>query len=155
MQKLKLLLSITIFSGIFLSGCSWFGANCEPVREIPYSERVDRYGTPLWVNNPQNHPAVKGTDKPFAVGSAVKHVRGKSEQRLKATTLAIDMIARQMGVKVDNTVEREDISTDRGGSSNMRSYSVQTVEGKVVDIKIIEMWTDPRSKEIHVLAIGE
>jgi len=108
---------------------------------------------PIWIDKPYIHPKVQG--KIFAIGSAGENIRGEEAQRLKAISIAIDKIARQKGVKVNSTLSRVQSVKNSHQSSSIDSYSVQTVEGKVISTRIVDFWKDPISKKFYVLMVGE
>lgn len=82
------------------------------------------------------------------------HVNGANAQRSLAIKRAIDEIALQLGVKVNNVALIGTTSGPAGGSS-VESYSFQTVEGSVVKAVIKETWKDPKTEEIYIWMVTE
>ena len=103
-------------------------------------------GKPIWING-----YIETGDKIIGIGHAKQHVNGLTYQRELAISRAIDEIARQKGVKVENTLERMSVANGKTASTNMKSYSIQSVEGAKVNAKVVDLWTDTYTKDIHVL----
>lgn len=143
MKKILLTL-LTIFSIISISGCG--GTK-------PIFPPHDPHSKPFWVDNPQKHNDVK--DKTFGVGSAREHIKGVRHQRLLAISSAVNEVAQQKGVTVNSSLERMTTVSGNRANSSSQMYSKQTVDGKVVNAKIIEIWKDQVRNEIFVLMVSE
>ncbi|ACO03944.1 MAG TPA: hypothetical protein DEP48_09850 [Persephonella sp.] len=89
------------------------------------------------------------------VGYSAMHVRGFAYQRATAIARAIDEIARQMGVRVDSSVEHFLRGTRGGTVSGLQLYTVQTTSGRVIKAKIIDSYYDEGSREFFVLMCTE
>ncbi len=83
------------------------------------------------------------------------HVRGFAYQRATAVARAIDEIARQMGVRVDSSIEHFLKGTRGGTISGLQLYTVQTTSGIVIKAKIIDSYYDKRGREFFVLMCTE
>ncbi|WP_022850128.1 hypothetical protein [Limisalsivibrio acetivorans] len=104
---------------------------------------------PAWFYKPGNGYEYGG------VGIAGRHVRGLDAQRKLAISRAVESIASQMGVEVSGFVKTETTLENGTASSNMQSYTLQTVTGKNVKAVIKEFWEDPYSKELYVWMVVE
>ncbi|PIF03830.1 MAG: hypothetical protein CSA86_04820 [Arcobacter sp.] len=94
---------------------------------------------PKWLLDPyiQN-------DKVAAVGCAKRHFKGIEAQKNLAISRAVDRIAIQNRVIVENaTLRRKSISNGRRGTSSSSSSSLQTVDKVKVSTKIKDMYTKP------------
>ena len=98
---------------------------------------------PSWILNSGIPGKVAG------IGICGTHVNGENAQRSLAIKRAIDEIALQLGVKVNN-VALVGTKSGAGASSSVESYSFQTVEGQVVKAVIKETWKDPKTAEIYI-----
>jgi len=143
MKKILQLISL-LFLLIFTSAC---------VQGNKENIQVDPSLKPTWIDYPQNNPKVEG--KYFGVGSARTHIRGKRQQRLLAISSAINEIAQQKGVKVDNSLERIKTISGARSKSASKMYSKQTVNGKLIDAQIVEIWKDPSNNELYILMSSE
>jgi transketolase C-terminal domain/subunit len=94
------------------------------------------------------NPAVSG--KYSGVGICGVHINGPSAQRTLAIQRAIDQIAMQLGVKVNNVSMISTKGSSAGASTNVEHYSFQTVEGKVVTAELRKMWRKPGTGEIFI-----
>lgn len=103
---------------------------------------------PSWIHNSSVSGKVAG------IGICGMHVNGVNAQRSLAIKRAIDEIALQLGVKVNN-VALVGTKSGAGGGSSVESYSFQTVEGSVVKAVIKETWKDPKTEEIYVWMVTE
>ncbi len=106
--------------------------------------KKDTSSPPDWIYN----PAVDG--KIGGVGSAGLHIKGNDAQREMAISRAIDSIARQMGVKVQNTSVYAVSGSSAGTRSSMNGLSIHTVSGATVNAVIKEMWRDKKTGELFV-----
>lgn len=104
---------------------------------------------PSWIQNSSVSGKVAG------VGICGMHVNGVNAQRALAIKRAIDEIALQLGVKVNNVSLVGTQSGAGGGGSSVESYSFQTVEGQVVKAVLKETWKDPKTEEIYVWMVTE
>ncbi len=109
---------------------------------------VQPINKPSWIHNSSVSGKVAG------IGVCGMHVNGVNAQRSLAIKRAIDEIALQLGVKVNN-VALVGTKSGAGGGSSVESYSFQTVEGQVVKAVIKETWKDPKSEEIYVWMVTE
>ena len=83
-------------------------------------------------------------DNIAAVGCARTHFKGKEAQKDLAISRAIDRIATQNQVTVNNTTLREKSSSNgRKGTSNSQSTSLQSVDGVKVSTKTKAIYTKP------------
>ena len=105
--------------------------------------------TPSWVNNCSVSGKVAG------IGICGTHVDGENAQRTVAIKRAIDEIALQLGVKVNNVALIGTSASSNGSNSTIESYSFQTVEGKVVKATIKETWKNPETDEIYIWMVTE
>ena len=103
---------------------------------------------PSWIYNSNVSGKVAG------IGICGMHVNGANAQRSLAIKRAIDEIALQLGVKVNN-VALVGSKSGVGGGSSVESYSFQTVEGSVVKAVIKETWKDPKTEEIYIWMVTE
>jgi len=104
---------------------------------------------PSWIMNSSVSGKVTG------IGVCGMHVNGVNAQRSLAIKRAIDEIAMQLGVKVNNVALVGTKSGPGGGGGSVESYSFQTVEGQVVKAVIKETWKDPKTEEIYVWMVTE
>lgn len=110
---------------------------------------VKPIGKPSWIMNSSVSGKVAG------IGVCGMHVNGVNAQRSLAIKRAIDEIAMQLGVKVNNVALVGTKSGAGGGGGSVESYSFQTVEGQVVKAVIKETWKDPKTEEIYVWMVTE
>jgi hypothetical protein len=110
-------------------------------------------GKPAWISNPHKHPEVIG--KPYGFGEAGANVEGKKAQKISAFTDALDQIARQMGVKIESTTQKNSLVIDKFGTQTTTSESIQTVDGKVIHARTVETYYDRRADKFYVLMVGE
>lgn len=104
---------------------------------------------PSWIQNSSIEGKVAG------IGVCGMHVNGENAQRSLAIKRAIDEIALQLGVKVNNVSLVGTKAVAGSGGSSVESYSFQTVEGKVVRATIKETWKDPKTLELYVWMVAE
>lgn len=110
---------------------------------------VQPINKPSWILNSSVSGKVAG------IGICGMHVNGVNAQRSLAIKRAIDEIALQLGVKVNNVSLVGTKSNSGGVGSSVESYSFQTVEGQVVKAIIKEIWKDPKTEEIYVWMVTE
>lgn len=107
-------------------------------------------GRPEWYYNPSAGGKVGG------VGVSGIHVNGKTGQKQLAVERALSEIASQLGVKVASYSKVESNSSSAGGSSvKGESLSLFTVDGQTVNASIVEIWEDPRTKELYVWMVAK
>lgn len=105
-------------------------------------------GIPKWTMMPPDDGHIYG------VGSASYNYHGFPAQKQDAIAQAIDMIARQKGVKVDNSLERiKRIDSGTQTQASTIDYSFQTVEGTKVKAKIKDVYHDRYKDVFYVLMI--
>ncbi len=126
-MKKNLLVSITII--LFLVSCV----------SVPHVG-----GQPSWVNSPSVSGKVAG------IGICGTHVNGKNAQRNLSIKRAIDEIAAQLGVTVNNISLVGTVGTSSGVSTSVETYSLQSVDGRVVTAVIKETWQDPKTNELYI-----
>lgn len=110
---------------------------------------VTRSTRPGWIHNCSVSGKVAG------IGICGTHVNGHNAQRSLAIKRAIDEIALQLGVTVNNVALIGTKANSAGASTSVESYSFQTVEGKVVKAVIRETWKDPQTDEIYIWMVTE
>lgn len=110
---------------------------------------VSKSSRPGWVNNSSVSGKVAG------IGICGTHVNGPNAQRALAIKRAIDEIALQLGVTVNNFALIGTKANSAGSSTTVESYSFQTVDGNVVKAVIRETWRDPQSDEIYIWMVTE
>jgi hypothetical protein len=121
--------NIYILIGIlFFSGC----VNTQSINSKAISQNN---GEPKWLNNPQKEAG----DKITAVGCARIHYKGVSAQKKLAVSRAIDEIATQVEVTVDNVSLRNRTNN----SSSSSSSSLQSVNKVNLKTKIMAYYTKP------------
>ena len=99
---------------------------------------------PYWYWKPNVEEKIGG------VGIAGRHIRGLNEQRNLAIQRCIDIIARQVGVKVSNVSKTTLFGNQDSVKTMMECYSIQTVDGEIVKAIIKEFWEDPETNELYV-----
>lgn len=104
---------------------------------------------PGWIQNSGVSGKVSG------IGICGTHVNGPNAQRALAIKRAIDEIALQLGVKVNNVALIGTKASAAGASTTVESYSFQTVDGNVVKAVIRETWSDPQTDEIYIWMVTE
>jgi len=112
------------------------------VADVNYSARIQSE-RPDWIRN-QGMPAIEGYVT--SVGFA------RNRQKLKDTVLmATEDAVERMIADLSTTVNTREISaTGQGSSSFVQTKS----EGKISEFRIIEMWIEPNSRSVYILAIG-
>ncbi|MEA2019040.1 MAG: hypothetical protein U9N59_11385 [Campylobacterota bacterium] len=94
---------------------------------------------PKWISDPY-----VDNDKIAAVGCARTHFKGIEAQKNLAISRAIDRIATQNQVTVNNSTLREKSSSNgRKGSSSSQSTSLQSVDNVKVSTKTKAIYTKP------------
>jgi hypothetical protein len=134
MKPLHLLLTLALM--LVLSACS---SSPAPVTQD---------GPPKWTMLPPDDGHIYG------VGTAPYNYHGMAAQKQDAMAQAIDMIARQKGVTVDNSLERiKRIDNGIQTQGSMIDYSFQTVEGTKVNAKIKDVYHDRYKDIFYILMI--
>lgn len=131
-MKIFYLLMIVVIVTFFYCGCS-----SAPVKDV--NQR------PIFISN----PTASGQYKYGGVGIARRHVKGIREQRKMAIASAINEIAAQLGVEVENKLELVGSGTKDSYSIRMKESSTHTSKN-YVEAKVKEFWTDTYSGEIYV-----
>lgn len=108
-----------------------------------------RSGKPSWVTNPSVSGKVAG------IGICGTHVNGKNAQRNLAIKRAIDEIAAQLGVTVNNVSLIGTVGTSSGASTSVESYSLHSVDGKVVTAVIKGTWQEPQTDELYIWMVTQ
>lgn len=101
---------------------------------------------PAWIDNPRSVGDVVG------LGQAGFHFDGKAAQRELATSRALDEIARQMGVTVNNIMVINQQHTGMGNNTNVAQTSEQSVKGKVVNAVVHDEWQE--GDTLYVIMVG-
>ncbi len=92
--------------------------------------------------------------KACAIGSAPFSHHGLQHQKQVAMANAIDIIARQKGVTVQNSLERlKRVDEGQVTQSSSIGYSLQTVEGTTVNAKIKDVYHDKYYDIYYVLMV--
>jgi len=112
---------------LFFSGC----ANTSNIN----SKAISNNNEPAWLLNPQKEAG----DKLTAVGCAAIHYKGVTAQKKLAVSRAIDEIATQVRVKVDNVTLRRKTN----GYSSASSTSLQSVDKVNLKTKIMAYYKKP------------
>ena len=131
-MKKTIIFFITI---IFFSGCNL------PKQQT--TKNVSKQSTePSWLLDPYID-----NDKIAAVGCARTHFKGKEAQKDLAISRAIDRIAVQNRVTVNNaTLRNKSISNGRRGNSSSSSTSLQSVDNIKVSTKTKAIYTKPNGE---------
>ena len=107
---------------------------------------------PTWTEGLYESPAGKA----FGVGAARFNVRGHHAQKQEAMAQAIDIIARQKGVKVENSLERiKQVDSGQVSRASSIAYSFQSVNGTKVNAKIKDLYHDKYHDIYYVLMVEE
>ncbi len=77
------------------------------------------------------------------------HYRGKNAQRTLAISRGIDEIAMQKGIVVDTEITRNESVSNGIVQTSMDVYSKQYANNQKVTAKLMEIWEDPKTKEIY------
>ncbi|GAB1534608.1 hypothetical protein ADMFC3_02390 [Geovibrio sp. ADMFC3] len=105
---------------------------------------------PEWLWKPSDNGKIGG------VGIAKEHIHGIDAQRKLAVSRAIDSIAAQLGVQVQNVTVLESHANSSGaGTTTIDSYSIHTVQGSTVKASVREFWNDPQTNELYVWMVLE
>lgn len=104
------------------------------------------YGKPAWYWHPGDGELIGG------VGESGLHLDGPSAQRQLAVSRAMEDIARQKGITVQNIQEITQYANREMSSVNISAYSLQTVDGAYIVARIREVWQDPATGRIFVWA---
>jgi len=126
----------SFFLLIFLTGCGISNSSVSKEEGICYS-------TPEWINK-----TYVSKNKIYGVGVAGENINGFSAQRKSAISRAINEIASQLKVKVNNRFVS--ITDSRSGSA-AQSYTFQTVDNQIVHAKIIKSCKNPNNGMFYVL----
>lgn len=104
---------------------------------------------PQWINHPNL------LNQTGAVGSCKPHIKGTTYQRRLAISRALDELAQQSGVTIENIVIREERNTRSSTSTHTHVQSQQRSTGEIIKARIQEIWTDPKNQEIYVWLIAD
>ena len=127
-ERVNMKYKIAMLAGVlFFSGCVENGINLKVITGEKKSE------VPKWLDNPQSESGGKIT----AVGCAGHHFKGKAAQKKLAVSRAIDEIATQVKVTVNNVSLRKRTNN----SSSSSSTSLQSVDGVSVGTEIVDYYT--------------
>lgn len=129
---------ILILISLISIGCTF--------REVkaPKDEMIG--GRPSWFFSP-----TQGKYKYGGVGVAGRSTRGLSGQRQLAISRAVDELAIQIGVSVENVIE----TTQKQTSSTYQSYSIQSTTGEVFQAILMDIWIDERTRELFAWMVIE
>lgn len=144
MKKSFIKLMLALVLAFAFVGCATTGTTTKDVTVNGY-KLIN--GKPEWVYN----PGMGG--KTGGVGLAKIHVSGDEAQRNLALTRAIDMLARQKGVTVNNVLVVDSKVSDNSKNTKMQSTSLHSVDQVKVNAEIKEWWQDPIDGEIAVWVI--
>jgi hypothetical protein len=123
--------SLIVISTILFSGCTL------PVQNS--SKVVKQQQEPQWLLDPYTE-----NDKIAAVGCAKIHFKGVTAQKDLAISRAIDRIATQNKVTVENvTMRRKSSSNGSRGSSSSSSSSLHSVDKLSISTKTKAVYTKP------------
>lgn len=112
------------------------------------STQPTRQGPPKWIDVPPSDGKIYG------IGQASYNYYGVNAQKQEAMAQAIDMIARQKGVKVENSLERiKRVDKGQVSKSSSIGYSFQSVDGTTVNAKIQDAYHDKYRDVYHILMI--
>ena len=101
---------------------------------------------PAWIDNPNSVGGVVG------LGEAGIHFKGRAAQRELATRRALDAIATQMGVTVNNVMLMNQQHTNTSSNVNISSRSEHSIEGALVNAVIHGEWQE--GGVIYVLMVA-
>ena len=111
---------------------------------ISCNSAPNKSSEPSWLTNPFQANKIAG------IGICGTHIGGKNAQRNLAIERAIDEIAAQLGVTVNNVSLISTKGSSSGATTTVESYSLQTVNGKVVSAVIKGTWRDYQTNEIYI-----
>lgn len=103
---------------------------------------------PSWVMNPSGSGRVAG------VGSCRRHINGFSAQRMVAIRRGLDEIAMQKGMTISNVALVGIKGSQAGMTSQIESWSFQTVNNQKVTAAVRASWLDPVTEELFVWVIS-
>ncbi len=128
----KVILLATI---IFFSGCA--------MSDLQMGKSATKQnGEPEWLLDPYYQ-----NDKIAAVGCAKTHFKGESAQKKLAISRAIDAIATQNKVTVNNaTLRNKSSSNGQRGNSSSQSTSLQSVDNVKISTKTKAIYTKPNGE---------
>lgn len=101
---------------------------------------------PAWIDNPSTVGEVVG------LGYAGYHFSGRAAQRELATRRALDDIALQMGVTINNITVINQSLTEAGSSTRMSGVSEQSVQNRMVNAVVHDEWREGDSLYILMVA---
>lgn len=104
---------------------------------------------PAWINK----PSLEG--KKGAVGSSRPQFKGKTVQRRVAISRALDELAQQSGVKVENIIMRNETNSLSSASSSTQVHSIQESAGVTINAHIQEVWTNPATQEMFIWLLAD
>ncbi len=115
LKKSLLVVSVMLFTG------------CTMINNTTVTKEVE----PKWLIDPYYK-----NDKVAAVGCAKIHFKGEEAQKDLAISRAIDRIATQHKVTVDNVTLRRKSVSNMGNSSSANSSSLHTVDKLTISTKV-------------------
>jgi len=129
----------SFFFLFFLTACS--------INNLTSKEKGICYSTPEWI---YKTPVSK--DKVYGVGTAGENMNGFSTQRSLAIKRAINEIASQLKVRVNNKfISISDTQT----GTYAKNYTFQTVDNQIVKAKIVKSCRNPNNGMFYVLMESE
>jgi hypothetical protein len=132
-----------LLGAVYLSGCS----SLNPTTSSTISSSIPQ--KPKWIFETSKEGKAGG------VGISKPHFNGKAAQRILAISRALDEIARQMGVEVNNIQKISTTGTSQDTTTTLESYSFQTTNGKIVTAKVQSFWEDTTTDELYVWLVVE
>jgi maltose-binding protein MalE len=142
MQKFVITISAAILVLMQFTACA------APARTVAASgQGAD--ARPAWYFNPSL------TGKAGGVGMCKAHINGTAGQRDLAIRRAIDELAKQMGVKVQNAAGMFSSGTSDSAVTHKEEYSLHTVDGVTVRAVVKELWLDSKTGELYVWMVAE
>ena len=138
------IISALFFIYFLLSGCGFYH------NYSLYSSEHNNIDYPAWIQNPSSDTFIGG------VGMSSTHVRGVTGQRELAVKRALEDIARQLEVEVENisVISSKQISSSKYNNTKIESYSTHKTK-KNIKAYIKEVWVHPVTKEMYVYMIAE
>ena len=123
-KKMNIIAFVTV---LLFSGC---------VTDKYLNNKTVSNGVPKWIDDPY----IDG-DEIAAVGCSLPHFNGKEAQKKLAISRAIDQVAAQKRVKVQNVKLMKKSVNGINRSSSMDSSSLQSVDGVLISTKIKAIFT--------------
>lgn len=125
---------------------------CIPTASNPPAAEVtpavhNPYARPAWVDNPRL------AGERVGLGSAKQHMQGYNAQRQLAVSRALDELARQQGVEINNILVTQSKGSAMGTSSSLHTSSEQKVSGAQVTARIAEEWNS--GGELFILMVAD